>query len=175
MMRRGGNAGPSDPADGAPSASIARCERRPKMTTPIEDLKAEAKRLRAALSDSGQAISHSQSLETLARQRGYRDWNTLRAAASLAADGRNAPKAPVALGETVSGRYLGREFSAEVLGVSALSDGRFRIKLDLETPVDVSQFPSMQVLRRRLNANVKPNGETVERTSDGAPQLRLHL
>lgn len=138
--------------------------------TPIEDLKAEAKRLRSALADTGQNLSHSQALEALARQHGYRDWNTLHAAL-----GNQPPKPPIALGDTVTGAYLGHPITADVIGVRALGDGRYRVKLDLETPVNVSAFPSMEVLRRRLNANIQANGETIEKTSNGAPQLRLNL
>ena len=140
------------------------------MTTPIEDLKAQAKRLRAALADTGQPLTHSQALEALARQRGYRDWNTLHAAI-----GNQPPAPPIALGDRVTGAYLGHAIAAEVIGLRSLGDGRYRVKLDLETPVNVSAFPAMEVLRRRLNANIKANGETVEKTSDGEPQLRLDV
>lgn len=140
------------------------------MTTPIEDLKTEAKRLRSALAETGRQISHAQALEALARQRGYRDWNTLHAAM-----GNQPPPSPVALGDRVTGAYLGKRISAVVIGARALGDGRHRVKLDLDRPVDVSAFPAMEVLRRRLNANIKPTGETVEKTSNGQPQLRLDL
>ena len=126
------------------------------MTTPIEDLKAEAKRLRAALAASGHALSHSQSLEALARQRGYRDWNTLHAAM-----GNQPPKPPIALGDVVEGVYLGHPLRGEVIAVHALGDGRVRIKLDLEAPVNVSAFDGMDVWRRRLNANIGRDGATV--------------
>ena len=140
------------------------------MTTAIEDLKNQAKRLRVALSETGRPITHSQALEALARQRGYRDWNTLHAAM-----GNQPPGPPVALGDHVTGAYLGHAISAEVIGVRALGDGRFRVKLELDRPVNVSAFPAMEVLRRRLNANIARDGTTVEKTSDGEPQLRLHL
>ena len=140
------------------------------MTTPIEDLKAQAKRLRSALAATGQTLTHSQSLEALARQRGYRDWNTLHAAM-----GNQPPAPPVALGDEVSGTYLGRPIRGEIIGVRALGDGRFRIKLDLAEPVNVSAFEAMDVWRKRLNASIRPTGETVEKTSNGEPQLRLQL
>ena len=52
--------------------------------TPLPDLaalKAQAKRLRTTLASEGNFISHSEALEFIARQYGYRDWNTLHAAA----------------------------------------------------------------------------------------------
>lgn len=140
------------------------------MTTTIEDLKTQAKRLRAALTEAGKPMSHSQALEALARQRGYRDWNTLHAAI-----GNQPPGPPVALGDIVTGAYLGHPIEAKVVGLSGLGDGRYRVKLDLATPVNVSAFPAMEVLRRRLNANIRANGETIEKTSDGQPQLRLNI
>lgn len=136
----------------------------------IEGLKAEAKRLRAALAETGNTISHSQSLEALAKQRGFRDWNTLHAAA-----GNQAPVAPLTLGQTVSGTYLGKAITGQVHALSALPDGRFRVTLDLAEPVDVVNFDSFSAFRRRLRANIRPSGETVEKTSNGKPQMQLSL
>lgn len=42
----------------------------------IDDAKAQAKALRAALQAQGTAISHALSLEMIAKQHGARDWNT---------------------------------------------------------------------------------------------------
>ena len=139
------------------------------MTT-LEDLKAEAKRLRSALAATGQAFTHSQSLEMLAKQKGYRDWNTLHAAI-----GNQPPRPPVDVGQTVDGAYLGHAVRGEILAVRRFGDGRYRIKLDLEAPVDVSAFEGMEVLRRRLNANIGGDGATIEKTSGGVPHLKLAL
>ena len=49
----------------------------------IEEAKAQAKALRAALLAQGTAISHAQALELIARQQGARDWNTLHARLAL--------------------------------------------------------------------------------------------
>ena len=49
------------------------------MTT-IDDAKAMARRLRAALEARGLAASHSDTLELVAAQLGHRDWNTASAA-----------------------------------------------------------------------------------------------
>jgi len=51
----------------------------------VTDLKDQAKRLRGALEGAGNPVSHSQALELVSRQNGYRDWNT--AAASAEQDG----------------------------------------------------------------------------------------
>lgn len=141
------------------------------MTLSIEDCKAQAKRLRAAMAERGVEITHSAALETVARQHGARDWNTLHARI-----GNAPPGPPVSVGQAVEGAYLGKPFRAEVRAVRALGDGRmFRVSLALETPVNVSAFDSFEVLRRRLNATIGRNGATVERISSGAPQLALKL
>jgi hypothetical protein len=160
------------------------------MTTAIQDLKSQARRLRAALSETGRPISYSQALEAIARQRGYRDWNTLHAASAERRAGLSGGRSgdqpgdqpgarsggpPVALGDQVTGAYLGHPIAAEVIGVQTLGDGRYRVKLALDRPVNVSAFPAMEVLRRRLNANIGRDGATVEKTSNGEPHLRLDL
>jgi len=136
----------------------------------IEDLKAQAKRLRTTLADAGQAISHSQSLELLAKQLGYRDWNTLHG--SL---GNQRPGAPIAVGDEVAGTYLGQAFRAEVLGVSAHGPDHYRITLDLAEAVDVVKFDSFSALRSRVSATIDRKGVSPQKTSDGEPQLRLSL
>ncbi len=48
----------------------------------LDTLKTQARRLRAELTKSGTAIGHSAALELLAKQQGFKDWNTLHAAAA---------------------------------------------------------------------------------------------
>jgi hypothetical protein len=64
----------------------------------IEALKNHARRLRAKLRSDENEISHSRSLEMLAHQFGYRDWNTLHAAA-----GNGPPVGPVPLDQRCAG------------------------------------------------------------------------
>lgn len=137
----------------------------------LGDIKAQARRLRARLQADGQSIGHSRSLELIAHQYGFRDWNTLHAAV----DHRPAA-CPVALGARVRGRYLGQPFTGEVIGVLALTPpGRFRITLVFDEPVDVVSFESFSAFRRRVTCTIDGRGVTAERTSDGQPQLRLDL
>ncbi|MEX2520335.1 MAG: glyoxalase superfamily protein [Paracoccaceae bacterium] len=140
------------------------------MTLSLDDLKTEARRLRATLADLGQTLSHAQALETVARMRGYRDWNTLHAAV-----GNRPPGPPVSVGQSVGGAYLGRPFRAEVLAVAALGDGRFRVTVHFDEPVNVSAFESFEVLRRRVTASITREGESIERITGGAPQFKLTL
>ena len=71
-------------------------------------LKEQAKRLRADLEENGTTISHSRSLELLAHQLGFKDWNTLHASA-----GNRPPPSPVMLGDRVRGTYLGQAFEGD--------------------------------------------------------------
>lgn len=134
---------------------------------PIEDLKKQAKRLRAGLGEDGDFTSHSESLELVAKQYGMRDWNTLHAAAG------NRKRPPVFVGARVKGRYLGQAFSGEVLGVQTLSPGRTRVTIELDDPVDVVTFDSFSAFRRRVSATINEDGKTAEKTSNGVPQLVL--
>ncbi len=138
----------------------------------LETLKAQAKRLRAELEHDGHTVSHSRSLELLAHQYGFRDWNGLHAAIGNRA--RFGP--PVTLGERVKGRYLGQAFEGEVTGVAALSTpDRYRITVDFDEPVDVVTFDSFSNYRRRVTSIVDRNGASAERTSNLQPHMQLDL
>lgn len=143
----------------------------PTRTLPsIAALKAQAKRLRNALAEEGDFIKHGEALELVARQFGYRDWNTLHAAAG------NRSPLPLAVGQDVSGLYLGQPFKARILSLQTLADDGFmRIALDLDEAVDVVKFDSFSAYRKRIQATIRPDGSTVTRTSDGEPHLRLSL
>ncbi|MCB1428814.1 MAG: hypothetical protein KDJ66_06770 [Nitratireductor sp.] len=139
-------------------------------------LKEQAKRLRATLADAGQAISHAQALELIAKQHGVRDWNTLAALAGRPVSGNRPAGPPVAVGQTVTGRYLGQEFIGTVHAVaSQLMPGRWRITLQLDEPVDVVTFESFSAFRSRISATINQEGSTAEKTSNGVPQLVLDL
>jgi hypothetical protein len=133
-------------------------------------IKDQAKRLRRTLEQEGNFIGHSEALEVLAQQYGFRDWNTLSAAIG------NRPADPIVLGQTVQGLYLGQSFRADVIGISRLGDGsRYRVTLDLEQAVDVVTFDSFSAFRKRINGTIGHDGKTRERTSNGQPQLEIML
>lgn len=136
----------------------------------LEALKDQAKRLRTRLQVDGQTISHSKSLELVAAQMGFRDWNTLHARL-----GNRPPFNPYLLGSRVRGYYLGQAFEAEVLGVQSLggSPVRYRLTLHLDQPVDVVTFESFSAFRQRVHCNVDGTGRTTEKTSNGRPQVEL--
>lgn len=137
----------------------------------IEALKSQAVRLRTDLNAMGESIGHSRALELLAHQYGYRDWNTLHAAV-----GNRPPPCPVNVGQMVAGLYLGQPFEAEVIGVRSFdATDRFRATFDFEEPVDVVTFDSFSAFRKRVSCTIDRNGKTLEKTSNGKPQLELRL
>lgn len=138
------------------------------LPTPAE-AKALARRLRRELEAEGRDISHSRSLELVAAQHGYRDWNTFHAALG------NCPPEGYSPGGRVSGLYLSQPFTATVLAVELLRPGWFRVVLDLDDPVDVVTFDSFSNFRKRITGSIGPSGMSRERTSDGVPHLQLHL
>lgn len=132
--------------------------------TPLAELKAQAKRLRSQLRDTGVEITHSRSLELLARQHGVRDWNTLVAGIG------NALRLRV--GDRVTGRYIGQPFAGVVKSLTAMDDGEHRrVTLHFDAPVDVVRFDSFSSLRQRVSGLIGPDGRSPQRTSDGVPQL----
>lgn len=136
----------------------------------LDALKDQAKRLRAGLAADGQVITHSKSLELLAAQYGFRDWNTLHALV-----GNRPPLNPWMLGSRVKGHYLGQPFEATILGVQAVTaqSGRYRLTLDFDEPVDVVTFESFSAFRKRVHCTIDETGRTVEKTSNGRPQVEL--
>ena len=112
----------------------------------LDNLKAQAKKLRNALASEGQTVSHSRSLELMAHQFGFRDWNTLHA--SLGNQRSNSLLTP---GQRVGGHYLGVPFAGKVIAVRQLSaSGHTRVTFAFDEPVNVSKFENLPVLRHRL-------------------------
>lgn len=134
----------------------------------VSTLKDQARRLRSALEAEGDFITHSDSLELIARQRGYRDWNTLHAAAG------NRPRDPFTVGARVRGRYLGQAFTGELLAVRRLSDGKaYAVTVDFDEAVDVVRFEGFSNLRKRVSVTLDRDGRSAARTSDGQPHMQL--
>lgn len=133
----------------------------------VDAFKAQAKRLRRQLADTGTEISHSLALELVAQQHGARDWNTLRALAA-----RPGNNQPLAVGDRVSGRYLGQPFTGYIHGLEhADPTGHQRITLHFDEPVDVVTFDSFSSFRQRVSGTINSDGMSPRKTSDGAPQL----
>lgn len=131
-----------------------------------DQAKARARELRSELALAGTPISHSEALERVAWELGYRDWNTASARLS------NEPEIPLMVGDLVAGRYLKKPFTGRVLAVREIAGGSaFEITLDFDEPVDVVEFESFSAFRKRINATVSSGGVSFTKTSDGVPHL----
>ncbi|SDX30521.1 hypothetical protein SAMN05444358_104224 [Ruegeria halocynthiae] len=131
---------------------------------PIEELKAQAKRLRQKLGSADLQITHGEALELLAHQYGARDWNTLHAMAGN--------RMRLRVGDRVEGQYLGQPFSAEIRSMTMLGDGSHRrVTLHFDKPVDVVRFDSFSAFRQRVTGEIGWDGRSTRQTSDGEPQL----
>jgi len=128
-------------------------------------LKAQAKRLRAALTDAGTPCTHSQALEAVARQWGARDWNTLSARA------QDHPAPRFTPGQRVRGRYLGHRFDGVVKSARLMPNGRHALTVRFDTAVDVVASRHFSAFRRQVNCVIGPGGATLRTTSDGQPHL----
>lgn len=133
-------------------------------TTQAKD---QAKRLRKKMTEDGTQIGHAKSLELIAHQHGFRDWNTM-----FAAIGSGPPEG-WAVGEKVNGTYLSQPFEATVISISMVKTGWFRLELDLDKAVDVVRSEQFSNLRKRIRGIVGLKGQSLEKTSDGEPHLHI--
>lgn len=90
-----------------------------------DDAKQAARALRRALADDGVTITHSRALELVARQLGFRDWNT--AAAALAPSGAELGP-PVAV-LRVQDWAIAQAFYRDYLGFAVEWEHRFEPEL----------------------------------------------
>jgi hypothetical protein len=146
------------------------------MIPAIDILKQQAKSLRAEQASGNNPISHSRSLELVAHQLGYRDWNTLRAASENQTTVAVDLSCPVAIGDRISGLYLGQPFTAEILNLVVLeARNLFRITMHFDEAVDVVTHQSFSSFRQRVSGNIDSTGKTLEKTSNGVPQIQIHV
>ena len=136
------------------------------LITNREQAKARARELRAERAERGNPISHSESLELVAAELGYRDWNTASARLS------NEPEVPLQVGDEVTGRYLKQPFKGRVLSVKEVGGGaEFEVTIRFDAPVDVVEFDSFSNLRTQVNVTVSAAGVSTFKTSDGVPHM----
>ncbi len=131
--------------------------------------KDQARHLRQEMAAHGTEIRHAQSLELIAHQHGFRDWNAM-----ITAIGNERPDGwrP---GDRVKGTYLSQPFTASVIDVAMTRPEWFRLGLDLDQAIDVVTFASFTNLRKRIRGVVGPKGHSAERTSDGQPHLQIDM
>jgi hypothetical protein len=131
--------------------------------------KDQAKRLRTKMAEDSTSIGHAKSLELVAHQHGFRDWNAMFAAIG------NGPPKDWAVGDKISGTYLSQPFTAKVIAIALLKPGWFRLELHLDEAVDVVTSDSFSNLRTCIRGVVGPKGHSKEHTSDGQAQLQIDL
>lgn len=132
-------------------------------------LKTQAKRLRETLAQAGTPFSHSAALEAVAKQHGYRDWNT--AQASVRQRPADTPRWQI--GQDVQGRYLGHRFNARIKAATQNTGGFWNLTLVFDEPVDVVNTSAFSNFRKQVSCIVNAQGVTHERTSDGTPHVVL--
>lgn len=133
----------------------------------LDMLKAQAKRLRAAMSEKSTPLTQSMALETIAKQWGYRDWNTLSAAAKS-----NAPRGWV-VGQKVSGLYLGHVFTGKLKAARTAQGGYSYVTVVFDEAIDVVQSDAFSSFRKQVNALLREDGVTQAKLSDGTPHMML--
>lgn len=130
--------------------------------------KMRARALHTHRTSSGQAGTYSQALDEVARDLGFRDWNT--ASARLP----NTAELPLKIGQRITGLYLRQPFVGRVLALSQIADGQaWRISLDFDTAIDVVRWDSFSAFRKRVQGTVSAHGVSWTQTSDGHPHLVL--
>lgn len=127
--------------------------------------KARARQIKA---ESDSPLSLAAALEHVAKEMGFRDWNTASARLS------NAPETGWQVGERVSGHYLKKPFIGRVHAVRELQGGAgYQLSLHFDAPVDVVEWDSFSAFRQRVTLSVSPEGVSWTKTSDGVPHLTV--
>ncbi|MEE2930624.1 MAG: glyoxalase superfamily protein [Pseudomonadota bacterium] len=125
--------------------------------------KARARQIKA---ESEGTLSLAAALEEVAREMGFRDWNTASARLS------NAPDTSWQVGDRVRGHYLNRAFTGRIHGVRELQAGSgYEVTIHFDAAVDVVEWDSFSAHRQRVTALVSPEGVSWAKTSDGVPHL----
>lgn len=153
------------------------------MTISISTTKARAKRLRQYLASIGASLSHSQSLEAISHEEGYKDWNTYTACMHGQETPANSdgPFPPVRVGESVTGNFRGSAFKGTVLGLEKTDGGPaqlgpvWRIKIQFDAPVELPAPEGLDLTRLRVRQMINGTGQSVNLKGrlDGHMQLTL--
>jgi len=137
-------------------------------TPSAQTLKAEAKSLRDERARVGQSMTHSQALEQVAQNHGYRDWNTARAALP------DRVAVPFQVGMRVKGFYLEQPFTGLLIGVQlAHKMQAFTVTIQFDEPVNVTPNFMFAALRHRVVSTIDINGVSLAPRGNGQPQMRL--
>lgn len=134
----------------------------------IAALKAQAKRLRAAMAERKTPLTQSMALEAVARQWGFRDWNTLSAKSQA-----NAPRGWF-VGQSVAGRYLGHPITGTLKAVRGAHGGYWYLTIVFHEAVDVVESQAFSSFRKQVNVCVNSEGVTQSKLSNGTPHCTVH-
>ena len=132
-----------------------------------DQLKVQAKRLRGTMAEKQKPITQSMSLEAVAKQWGYPDWNTLSAAAKS-----SAPRG-WSVGQPVAGTYLGHMFQGKLKAVRAANGGFWYVTVVFDEAVDVVTSSAFSSFRKQVNVVLNADGVTHAKTSNGVPHMEL--
>lgn len=92
------------------------------MNLTLDDAKAAARALRRRLAEAGTSISHALALESVARQLGFKDWNTASARLSAARPSGSGAAVPVL---RIQDERVARAFYLDYLGFAVEWEHRF--------------------------------------------------
>lgn len=136
----------------------------------LDALKIQAKTLRQNMADINQTITHSESLELIAKQKGFKDWNCLHAHIG------NQQKPNFVIGQRVKGHYLGQKFAGILLKATPSNNAkRYGITVRFDEAVDVIRFEGMSNWRKQVQITINQDGQTNEKTSDGSPHMVIEV
>ena len=131
-------------------------------TPSIQTLKSEARALR----ETGSAQSHAAALEQVARNHGYRDWNTARAMLP------EKTVVPFQVGGRVKGTYLDQPFTGTLIGVQMLGDMQhFTVTVQFDAPVNVTPDFMFANNRHRVVSTLGSDGVSTALRGNGNPQM----
>lgn len=137
-------------------------------TPSAQTLKSEAKELRETRAKAGQVITHSQALEEVAQNHGYRDWNTARAALP------DRVAVPFQVGMRVKGFYLEQPFTGLLIGVQLAHNMQaYTLTIQFDEPVNVTPDFMFAALRHRVVSTVDIHGISPALRGNGQPQMRV--
>lgn len=132
------------------------------MTSPsvtLDSLKLQARRLRDHFAQHNLEISHAATLEALAKQHGFKDWNVL--SASLKRQARQMIWPNVE--DRVTGTYLGHSFRGKVLKSQTAPLAHIRrYTLLFDNPIDVVTSKHFSCFRQRINCSLDESLKSVD-------------
>ncbi|WP_417462195.1 glyoxalase superfamily protein [Kordiimonas sp.] len=152
------------------------------MSDILKFAKGRAKRLRSYLAELDISLTHAHSLEAIAKEDGFRDWNTYVAnppvgmaendvpARAAQRDNQMVPRLKFHVGDRIKGRYRGASYAGTILGLEKTDGGPvWRIKIQFDEPVRIGQSEVLNLTRQRIRSMINADGNSVnlKGTPDG--------